>query len=183
MNFEAILVSFLIMYLVVTIIELTGLYRFNLRYFDNGFKIYKREISLHFSNWTGLDGIYSEKEGNYVFLPQLRVGYFISRFIFYRNSLFVFYSGVPLTIFGRFEEIENKLEITYSISYRLVFLISIWLITWTVFPILTGSFLSIGIGIGGIVFTLLILYIVYTFQQGKMLVMSDEIEKILKVKK
>lgn len=184
MNFETILISLLVIYLTVTIIELTGLHRFNLRYFDYGFKIYKREISHHFRNWTNLDGIYSEKEGNYVFLPDLRMGYFVSRFIVFRNpNFFVFYRGVPLTIFGKFLESENRLEITYFISYRLVFLISIWLIVWTVFPILTGSLLSIGIGIAGILFTSLILYLVYTFQQGKMLIISDEIEKILKVRK
>lgn len=184
MNFETILTSLLVIYLAITIVELTGLYRFNLRYFDYGFKIYKREIFYHFSNWTNLDGIYSKKEGNYVFLPELKMGYFVSRFIFFRNpNMFVFYRSVPLTIFGKFIESKNRLEITYFISYRLVFLISVWLIVWTVFSILTGSLLSIGIGIAGILFTSLMLYLVYTFQQGKMLIMSDEIERILKVKK
>ena len=184
MNFEIILVSLLVIYVVATIIELTGLHRFNLRYFGNGFKIYKREISYHFSNWTNLDGIYSEKEGNYVFLPELKMGYFVSRYRFFRSYSLIAYSrGFPLTIFGRFNESDNKLEITYFISYRLVILISIWLLIWTGLPILTGKLLSIGIGVAGILFTTFMLYIVYTFQQGKMLVMSDEIEKILKVKR
>lgn len=184
MNFETILILLLVIYLGITIIELTGLHRFNLRYFNYGFKIYKREILGHFSNWKNLDGIYSKEEGNYVFLPELQMGYFVSRFIFFRNpNMFVFYRGVPLTIFGKFTESENRLEITYFISYRLVFLISVWLIIWAVFPVLTGSLLSIGMGVAGILFTLLMLYLIYIFQQGKMLMISDEIEQILKVKK
>ena len=184
MNFGTILVSLLVIYVVATIIELSGLHRFNLRFFNNGFKIYKRVISHHFSNWSDLDGIYSEKEGNYVFLPESRIGYFVSRFIFFKSYSLIAYSrGLPLTIFGRFVESDNKLEITYFISYRLVSLISIWLLIWTVLPILTGKLLTIGIGIAGVLFTLLILYLFYTFQQGKMLIMSDEIEKILKIKK
>jgi hypothetical protein len=184
MNFGIILVSILIIYVVATIIELVGLYRFNLRFFDNGFKIYKREISHQFSNWSNLDGIYSEKEGNYVFLPEYKIGYFVSRLRFYRNySIFAYSRGLPLIIFGRFTDSDNKLEITYFISYRLVFLITIWLLIWTVLPISTGKLLTIVLGVAGVSFTLLILYFIYIFQQGKMLIMSDEIEKILKIKK
>jgi hypothetical protein len=184
MNFELIIGIVFSIYIITTIFELVKLHRFDLKYFNYGFKIFKKVIDHKFSNWNNLDGIYEEKEGKYVFLPEMKIGYFITKFRFFKSySLIAHSSGLPLTIFGKFEEIENKLIMTYFISYRLVILISMWLIIWTVLPIMTGKLLGFAIGIGGILFTLLILYVVNMFQQGKMLIMSDEVSKILKIKK
>lgn len=186
MNAGIVLLSLLIIYIILTIVELAGLYRFNLHYFDRGFKIYKRNITYTFSNWSDLDGIYEEKEGSYVFLPEMKMGYFITHYNFYRSNGLWSYHTIPLTIFGRFEEGEKQLEISYFISYRLVFLLAIWLVMWTLLPllagILKGEWLFLLFGVCGTSVTFLILYIVHTFQQGRMLIMSDEIARILKIR-
>jgi len=184
MNLGQILGILLLIYVVLTIIELIGLHRFKLQFYNKGFKIFRKEIAIKFSNWNYLDGIYSEKEGNYVFIPEMKVGYFVTRMRYYRRySLFAFSRGIPLTIFGQFIERENKLEIIYFISYRLVVLIFLWLVTWIVLPIMTWNLIGIGVGIGGILFTLFFIYLANMFQQGKMLIISDEISKILKIRK
>lgn len=181
-----VLLSLLIIYVILTIVELTGLYRFNLRYYDRGFKIYKREIVCTFSNWRDLDGIYYGKEGNYVFLPELKMGYFITKYRFYKSNGLFGYQTIPLTIYGSFEEGDELLGITYYISYRLVLLLSIWLIICTLLPIFagifTGNWIAFVVALCGISVTFLIVYIVHTFQLGRMLIMSDEIAGILKIR-
>jgi hypothetical protein len=186
MYIGTILLSLLIIYIILTIVELVGLYRFNLNYYDRGFKIYKREIACTFSNWRDLDGVYDGKEGSYVFLPEMGMGYFITKYSFYtRNGLWSYYT-IPMTIFGRFEEVDKQLEITYFISYRLVFLLSIWLILCTLLPIIaglfTGNWIAFVIALCGGSLSFLIVYIVHTFQQGRRLIMSDEIASLLKIR-
>jgi hypothetical protein len=45
------------------------------------------------------------------------------------------------------------------------------------------NLMALGIGIFGIVFSLFLLYIAKLFYQGKMLTMTDELSKILKIRK
>lgn len=92
--------------------------------------------------------------------------------------MFVFYRGVPLTIFEKFtESLENRLEITYFYFISVSFLNFCLADHLGGISVLTGSLLSIGMGVAGILFTLLMLYLIYIFQQGKMLMISDEIDK------
>lgn len=186
MYIGTILLFIVIIYIILTIVELVSLYRFNLHYYDRGFKIYKREIACAFSNWRDLDGVYYGKEGSYVFLPEMKMGYFITNYSFYRRNGLWSYQTIPLTIFGRFEEGEKQLEITYFISYRLVFFLAIWFIMCTLLPLLAGIFkgdwVFLLFALCGPSVTFLILYFVHTFQQGRMLIMSDEIARILKIR-
>ncbi len=75
----------IIAWFTLTIFELIKLHRFNLRFFDYGFTILKKEINLRFINWKNFDGIYEEKEGKYVFIPDMKTGYFVTIFRFYRR--------------------------------------------------------------------------------------------------
>ncbi len=174
-------------WLVATIIELINLNRFNLKFFSFGRTIYRHELKVEFSNWKYFDGIYEEKEGKYVFIPDLKTGYFVTRFRFYRqHSILSQSSGMPLTIFGDFEESNGILKINYKISYRLLFLILAWLTPWVVVPIISaikGNFIGLAVGLEGIAFTILFLYFIYIFQNGKMLLISDEISRLLKIRK
>ncbi|MCL3781415.1 hypothetical protein EMN47_13575 [Prolixibacteraceae bacterium JC049] len=142
---------------------------------------------MKFSNWKYFDGIYKEKEGKYVFIPDLKTGYFITRFRFYKqHSIIASSSGIPLTIFGDFEENDGVLKINYKISYRLIFLILAWFSTLVIFLVLSvikGNLLVLAVALVGIAITLLALYFVYIFQNGKMLLISDEISKLLEINK
>lgn len=171
-------------WIIWTIVELKNLHRFKLPYFNRGFKIMSRKVSLQQSVWNYHDGIYAEKEARYVFIPQYRVGYFVSHFSFYRHhNVFFSTKGVPLTLFGEFKEQERKLRIEYRISYRVAALIALWMTIWLVFPLLTGKILGVGIAIGGLLFNVLFLGIIYFYQRGKMLIISDEIEALLHTKR
>lgn len=178
-----IIIPVIILYLIWTIIELKNLHKFNIGYFDRGFRIFRKEIKHRFSNWKYLDGIYEEPEGKYAFLPDLKIGFFVTKFEFYRRrNLFYQSRGFPLTIFGKIEEIDNKIELSYFISHRLFGLISLIYLGWISLPIIMRNWEVILFSLVGILITSLILYIVYRFKKWKMLLISDEIIKILKVK-
>jgi len=172
------------LYLLLTGIELFTLHSFNIRFFAFGLTIFKRNFKYRFSNWNYFNGIYSEKEARYVFIPGLRTGYFITKFDFYRNySLIASSRGLPLTIFGRFKEVNNELFIEYRISYRLVLLFLILIGFLVIKPILTLNLIDLGIGIAILFFITVIALLIFLFQKGKMLTISDEIQKLLKIRK
>lgn len=179
--------TIILTWFIVTIIELVNLNRFNLKFFSYGKTIYKHEIKVKFTNWNYFDGIYEENEAKYVFIPNIKIGYFVTRFRFYRqHSILSSGIGMPLTIFGRFEENNGVLKINYKISYRLIFLILAWLTPWGAVSILSaikGNFLGLVVGVGGIGITILALYFIYIFQNGKILIISDEISRLLKIRK
>ena len=184
MHIEIIIIlSLLIVWFSLTIFELTNIHRFNLKFFDYGFTILKREIDQKFINWNGFDGIYEEKEGKYVFIPEMRIGYFVTKFEFYRRyGLIGIWNIFPLTIFGHIKEIEGKLIIEYKISYRLVFLFAVIILFWLYLPILTEAFKVLLVSFVGILLTCLIVYIIFSIKKTKMFFIADEIKKLLKVK-
>lgn len=184
MKIEIILLTILGLYIIWTIVELIEIHRFNLKFFNYGLKIFSRKLNFRFSNWRNFDGIYSEKEAKYAFIPELKTGYFVTKFSFYRHySLFASSKGMPLTIFGKFTESENEIMIEYKISYRLVLLFSILIIALTIIPFLSGQLIAFAIVLIGILVLSGLIYISYLFLQGKMLIISDEIEEKLKIKK
>ena len=75
-----IILSLIVLWAILTIIELTNLNNFNLKFYDFGITIFRKEINVHFSNWNYQDGIYEEQEGKFVFIPEMRKGYFVTRF-------------------------------------------------------------------------------------------------------
>jgi len=183
MNIGIVFLGILLVYILLTIIEIVGLHRFDLKYYQRGFKIFRKEKKIRFSNWNNLDGIYTQDEGKYVFVPDMRIGYFVTRFRFYRKySLFAYSKGFPLTIYGSFYEQDNKLTITYFISYRLFALILLWFFVWTVLSIVSMSWIGLVVGVFGVLISALFIYLIKIFQTGKMLTMFDEIVKILIVK-
>lgn len=183
MNTELIIIVFSIFYITISIIELIGLHKFNLNFYKRGFNIFNKEITIKSSNWKNLDGVYSEKAAKYVFIPDLKEGFFVTKFYFTkRYSVFASSQGFPLTIFGRFYIDDGKLFINYLISYRIIILIGLWFLFWVITSITSENLNGIGIGIAGILFSLFLLYIIKIFQMGKMLTMSDEIIKILNIK-
>jgi len=171
-------------YIILSIIELIGLHRFNLRFYNYGFKIFEKIIEHKFSNWKDLDEIYTEKEGKYVFIPDMKIGYFVTNFNFYRNySPIAFSRGIPLTIFGKINDENNEVKLTFYISFRVVFLIVSWILTVILISIFSWTLMSLAIGVFGVIFSLGMLFVAKLFYQGKMLVMTDEISNILKIRK
>jgi len=184
MNINLILGIAISFYIVLSIVELIGLHRFNLRFYNYGFKIFEKNIKHKFSNWNDLDEIYTEKEGEYVFLPEMKIGYFVTNFNFYRvYSPFVTSSGIPLTIFGKINDENNEVKLSFYISFRVVFIIAFWFLTIILISIFSWTLMALGIGTFGILFSLGMLFVAKLFYQGKMLVMTDEISNILKIRK
>jgi hypothetical protein len=183
MNIEKVLLIILGIWMIWYVSELIYLHSFNIRLFQFGSKIFTKKIRIEFSNWNNLDGIYSEKESKYVFIPELRTGYFVTNFYFYRSHSIIYESrGLPLTIFGKFELIDSYLKIEYRISYRITFFIGIIFLGILTFTIASGNILSIGIGGLFVIVLSAFLYLAYLFQLGRMLIISDEIIKLLKIK-
>lgn len=184
MNLNVILIIVATIYVLLWIIELVGLHRFNLRFFNNGFKVYQKIFKHKFSNWNNLDDIYSEKEGRYVFLSDVKVGYFVSKFYYFRiYSAIASSNGIPLTLFGKIKDENNELKLTFYISYRIVFLISSWFLAFILVPIFTWTLEALAIGILGILFSILMIFLIRPFYEGKMLMMADEVSNILKIRK
>ncbi len=180
-----IILTILILYIITYVIETINLHKFNIKIFNYGLTIFQKELKIKFSNWKNLYEIEERKEGKYVFIENYKTGYFVTKFRFFRQySLFARSSSLfPLNIFGNFSENENTIKIEFKISYRIVVFVVLWLLPWIILPFLSMDLLSFGVGIGGIVFTALILYFARIFLEGRMLMMTDEITEILKVKK
>ena len=135
-------------------------------------------------NWRNFDGIYQEKEGKYVFIPDIKTGYFVTRFYFVRRYGIVWSTSIfPLTIFGTFKQVNDRLIIEYKISYRLIFMICFVFLAWLYIPIYTKNLSAILVSVAGILLTSLIAYISYRFKRLKMELVADEIEHLLKLKK
>jgi len=184
MSIEPIIIlSLIVLWVILTIIELTNLNNFNLKFYDFGITIFRKEINVHFSNWNYQDGIYEEQEGKFVFIPEMRKGYFVTRFRTYRRyGIIGVRSYLPLTIFGQFEEIDYKLIIEYKISFKLALLIGTIVLAWFCLPLLTKMFSTLLVSIIGSLITSLIVYIIYRFKKMKMILLADEIKKLLKLK-
>jgi hypothetical protein len=155
-----------------------------LRFYNYGFKVYEKTLKHKFSNWNNLDDMYTEKEGKYVFLSDSKVGYFVSRLSYFRSySLFAFSRGLPVTIFGKIRDENNEIKVTFYIPYRIVIVISLWFLAFILISIFTWTWLALAIGIFGVLFSILMILLVRPFYEGKMLVMTDEVLGILKIRK
>ncbi len=184
MILEIIFIIIAVSYILLWIIELIGLHRFNLRFYNYGFKVYEKTLKHKFSNWNNLDDIYTEKEGKYVFLSDSKVGYFVSRLSYFRSySLFAFSRGLPVTIFGKIRDENNEIKVTFYIPYRIVIVISLWFLAFILISIFTWTWLALAIGIFGVLFSILMILLIRPFYEGKMLVMTDEVLGILKIRK
>lgn len=184
MNINIILFLAISIYILLSIIELIGLHRFNLRFYDYGFKIFEKSIKHKFSNWKNLDEVYTEKEGKYLLISEMKVGYFVTNFNFFQSySPIASFRGIPLTIFGKINENKNELKLSFYISYRVVFIIISWFLAIILISVSTWSLIGLGIGIFGILLSLGMLFGVKLFYQGKILMMTDETSNILKTRK
>lgn len=165
-----------LIWIIGTILELSSLYNFKLNKFSKGIVIHRKRIEVNFSNWNDFDGPYQGKEGEYVFIPDAKVGYFITIYRFYKryNLLFQTYS-LPLTLFGTFKEENNNIYFEYRVSYRLLLLYLVWIIPWIIIPIAKGESTEIGVGLFGIITSTLSLYIMYLFNKRKINIMSEEV--------
>jgi hypothetical protein len=179
-----ILFSFLIIWFSLTFYELINIHRFNLKFFDYGFRVWKKELSPGILKWDNLDGIYKKNEGKYVFIPELKIGYFVTRFYFVRRYGIVRVTNIfPITIFGIFSAVDGKLNIEYKISYRLISIIVSIILLWFYLPIWTKSFSALWASLVGVLLTCLILFIWYRFKRIKMILLANEIENLLKFRK
>ena len=172
-----------LVWIIASILELSYLYKFNLKGYTKGIVIHRKEIDVKFSNWNDFDGIYEDEEAKYVFIPDAKIGYFISRLRFYRQYSFFAHSySLPFTIFGTFREENNKIHLEYRVSYRLLYLFIVILIPGILIPVIKGEYTEIGLGIFGILASSLILFITYLFKKNIMKIIKDETLNYLKVK-
>ena len=176
-----IIIALCIILLLVYIVELFNLHQFKLRFFDFGVKIYSKRGKIISAKWFNKDGIYEEKIGRYVFIPDLKQGYFVTRFEFYRRyGIWGHSMGNKCTIFGEFVERSNELVVVYKVSYRIVVLIFAWyalLLSVFIYNMDLKSF------IGSAVFMIIssaLLYLYYYFQKRRMSRLFDELIKVLK---
>ena len=116
--------------------------------------------------------------------PDSKVGYFVSRLSYFRSySLFAFSRGLPVTIFGKIRDENNEIKVTFYIPYRIVIVISLWFLAFILISIFTWTWLALAIGIFGVLFSILMILLIRPFYEGKMLVMTDEVLGILKIRK
>lgn len=182
MEFSYILGILFISYIIWTIIELICLHKFNLKSFNYGVKVFEKDLNFKHINWDNLDEFYTEKLAEYVFIQEYRIGYFVSNLSFYQYySPLASSRGMSLTIFGKIEEVEKKLRISFYISYRLIALLILFLALSIFILIVTFSLITALVIFGSWGGLFLAYKIISVFQQGKMLTMVDEIKSILRV--
>jgi hypothetical protein len=168
-------------YVLYFLVEIIALHSFYLRCFDFGLTIYTKTSKAKYLKWLNKDGIYKGKEGKYVFISDERIGYFVTRFSFFRRFAFGGYSwGIPFTIFGVFQENSQEITVKYKISFRIVLIIVFWYVALFWYAFSTGQLKIIGIGILFIVITTMGLYIYYLVKRKKMLNILKEILLFLK---
>lgn len=143
----------------------------------------EKEIKFKFSNWENFDGIYEESEGEYVFISDLRVGYFVTNFRFFRRYGLIWISTIfPLTIFGQFREFEGNLIIEYKITLRLALLIGTCILSWFYLPFKANNITTLIAALIGASLTFLVVYVIFIFKKMKMILIAGEIKKLLKLK-
>lgn len=178
---KIIILTSILVYLLVYLIELVGLHAFKLNFFSAGITVQTRKVKVVNSKWANKDGIYKANQGRYVFIPNLKAGYFVTRFKFFRRFGLIGYSiGNPCTIFGNFQEISNEVVVKYRISYRTMSSIFIWYLLLIIFTFYNGELKFIGIGAVFIIITTIIFSIYYQFQKRRMSIICDEIIMFLK---
>jgi hypothetical protein len=132
------------------------------------------------SLWHDRDGVYQFKNGKYVFIPDLKIGYFVSRLSFYKHDgVFSSYFTIPFTVFGKFKESKNSILIEYYLSVRIAFLVGSVVLTLLALPIVHKSIEAYLFVIPAIFILFLILYVIYKMTiRIKILDIKDEIEII-----
>ncbi len=178
-------------YFLVSIIELIGLHRFNLKFYNHGFKILEKTIKYKCLDWKSLNEIYTEEVGEYVFIADMKVGYFVTNVNFYSTYRlftffrFIYYRGTPITIFGKITDENSEIIISFYISYRLVFVVVLWLLaiiaTSVYITVLTWTFDGLIMGVIGLILSLGIWYIAKLYYRFKTARMIDEIVNILRI--
>lgn len=178
-----ILGSLFLIYLVLSIVELTAIYRFNLKFFNYGFKIHEERITYKHLKWNNLEDIYVENEGQYVFIPQTTVGYFVTNFYFQRvYSLFASYRGIPLVLYGKINNQKGEIVVSFHISYRVVSVIVLWFLLLIVASVASWTLIGLGVGVFAILFSIGFLYLIRFFQLNKIIRIVDEISGILNLR-
>ena len=79
MNLEIIFIIIAVSYILLWIIELIGLHRFNLRFYNYGFKVYEKTLKHKFSNWNNLDDIYNKVYKFYSDKEKMQIAQHISK--------------------------------------------------------------------------------------------------------
>ncbi|TKG90815.1 hypothetical protein EYV94_23410 [Puteibacter caeruleilacunae] len=180
---EVIFLVFILVCLVAHVYILVNIHRFNLRYFKSGIIIFKRTIKRTYCRWNNKDGVYSMRIANFVFIPEMRIGYFVTKFkMFKQSNLFFISRGLPLTIFGEFYENNNQVEIIFKVSYGVLIppvLLMLFVLTIITMAIREDKFEFVLFGISIILIIVLVIYVLYRFQKEKMLSIENELQTLI----
>lgn len=162
---------------------LVNVHKFNLSYYKLGIILFKRTIERTHCHWDNKDGIYSMNTANFVFIPEMRIGYFVTKFkIFKQNSIFSISRGLPLTMFGKFYENENQVEIIFKVSYGVLILpvlLMLFVLTIITMAIMEGKPEFVLFGILIILIIAMIIYVLYRFQKEKTLSIEEELQTLI----
>lgn len=184
MELNFFLLVIILVYIIVSIVVLVNIYKFDLRFYKFGITIFTKSFQKQSYNWIDKDGVYFEKSSRYVFIPTMKLGYFVTRFVLFNSySLFSYSIGLPLTVFGEFYECEGRINIIYKIYFGvLIFpvLLLIFLLVYMIMAIFGGNltFALIGLFFSGITFT--VFYVLFQLQKSKFSIICDELQSLLK---
>ncbi len=180
---EVIFLIFVIACLVTHVYILVKVHNFNLTYYKLGIIFFKRTIKKTHYRWSNKDGIYSMNTANFVFIPEMRLGYFVTKFkTFKQSSIFVTSKGLPLTIFGEFYENKNQIEIIFKVSYGVLILpvlLMLFVLTFITMAIMEGEFEFVLFGISIVIIIAIIIYVLYRFQKEKILSIEEELQTLI----
>lgn len=175
--------TFLIIIATTYIIEMVSLHRFNLTVYKYGVVFKRKLIPIKHINWTVGDGIHKEGIGKFVFIPNLKCGYFVTKFTLMRRHGFIGYSiGNVITVYGDFKEDSNVLFVKYKVSYRILTLVLLWYVLLILYTFYPGEVKYIAIGSVFLVVSSLLLVIWFYILDSKALNIQEELIKLLKIK-
>ena len=109
---RTIIATIVFSYIILYLFEIVNLHRFKLNFFNFGFNLRLRKIKMGYCQWNNKDGIYKRDVGKYVFIPESKIGYFVTKFTLLRRfGIFGYSIGNQCTIYGSFCESEGEIAI------------------------------------------------------------------------
>lgn len=166
-----------ILYTIWCIVELYNLHRFNISFFNKGLKVYTSGFCNKLVDWENLNSVVSsDSECKYAFFESIRKGCFVTKFTIFKRTHVMAYSwGIPLTIYGIISEFENKVRVSFYISFRLAILVVMLNLFFIITVLFSGSWMISFVFLTLLILASVIFYQVVLFQKRRINRISKEI--------